>query len=667
MTVTQQPGNSPQGNSPQGNPPLSNPPLDHGSYQVTVGHLLELLRIYSPRGWTERVAEDHFRSIGQPFDASQIARPETIVFVEEMVASVIGADATRAVMHAYLTDGYMHIRDVLAIVNGTRYFFHFSQNLLRASIENLEQGISVIDKDLRLIVWNTRYVQMFEYPSDLVTEGRPIEDLIRYNARNGECGLGEIEELVDRRLEHLRHQQPHYFERHRTDGRVIAMHGNPLPGGGYVTSFTDVTAHKNLVRALKESNENLEVRVAERTRELTSLNQALRNEIAARVRIEEDLRQAKIIADRASASKTKFLAAVSHDLMQPLNAAGLFASALGQQLQDEQQRELIDNIASSLDAADALLSSLLEASRLDAGAMKIEQSAFAVQPVLQTLARECDQIAQSRNLEFRLVPTRMSVFSHRQVLRRILQNFLSNALRYTKSGRVLLGARRRGDMVEFQVWDTGPGIPADKLDEIFREFHRLEQSDEILSHERGLGLGLAISDRMAKLLGHEIRVESWPGLGSMFSLWVPLAESADVPPEPDVTAWRQVGELTGNRVLCIDNDPAVLEAMAAILGGWQCTVLLAQDFDSALMQIAKHGVVDVMLVDYQLDNDIGTEVMDRLKKTLKKSIPGIVVSASNTPEVRNDAQRRGYLFLPKPLKPASLRAIMSSVLEQFDE
>lgn len=645
----------------------NNPPLDHASYRVTVGRLLELLRIYSPRGWTERFAEEHFQSINQPYDDNQIARPETIACVEELVASVIGVDATRAVMHAYLTDGYMHIRDVLGIVSGTRHFFHFSQDLLRASIENLEQGISVVDQELRLIVWNTRYVQMFEYPPDLVIEGRPIEDLIRYNAQNGECGPGEVEELVERRLEHLRQKQPHYFERYRTDGRVIAMHGNPLPGGGYVTSFTDVTAHKSLVRALTEANENLEVRVAGRTRELTSLNQALRNEIAARARIEEDLRHAKLIADRASASKTKFLAAVSHDLMQPLNAAGLFASALGQQLHDEQQRELIDNIVSSLNAADSLLSSLLEASRLDAGATKIEISAFAVEPILQTLARECDQIAQSRNLEFRLVPTRMSVVSHRQLLRRILQNFLSNALRYTKSGRVLLGARRRGEMVEFQVWDTGPGIPADKLDEIFREFHRLEQSDEILSHERGLGLGLAISDRMAKLLGHEIRVESWPGQGSMFSLWVPMADSTDVMPEPEVATWRQVGELTGKRVLCIDNDPAVLEAMAAILGGWHCTVLLAQDFDSALTQIAKRGVVDVMLVDYQLDHEIGTDVMDRLKKTLKKAIPGIVVTASNTPDVRADALSRGYLFLPKPLKPAALRAVMSSVLEPFEE
>jgi PAS domain S-box-containing protein len=648
-------------------PPQSSAPLDYSSYRITVGRLLDFLRIYSPRGWTERVAEEHFRTLGQVYDEASIALPQTIAFVEELVASVIGVDATRAVLHAYLQDGYMHIRDVLAIVNGTRYFFHFSQNLLRSSLDNLEQGISVVDKDLRLIVWNTRYVQMFEYPPELVAEGRSIEELIRYNAVNGECGPGEVEELVERRLEHLRKQQPHYFERHRSDGRVIAMHGNPIPGGGYVTSFTDVTAHKNLVNALKEANEHLEERVAERTRELTAVNAALRSEIAARVRIEEDLRLAKQSADRANEGKTKFLAAASHDLMQPLNAAGLFASALGQQLHDENQRTLIDNIVSSLDAAEALLSSLLEASRLDAGAMKIEKTAFSVDQMLETLARECDQIAQSRNLDFRVVLSRINVCSQKQMLRRILQNFLSNALRYTRAGRVLLGARRRGDFVELQVWDTGPGIPADKLDEIFQEFHRLERSDEILSHERGLGLGLAISDRMAKLLGHDIRVRSWPGAGSMFSVLVPIAAVADATPEPDVQAWRQVGELSGRRVLCVDNDPAVLEAMAAILGGWHCTVLLAQDFDSALTQIAQVGMADVMLVDYQLDEDLGTDLMDRLKKTLKKAIPGIVVSASNTPEVRHDTQRRGYLFLPKPLKPAALRAVMSSVLEQFEE
>lgn len=648
-------------------PQQSPAPLDYSSYRITVGRLLDFLRIYSPRGWTEKVAEEHFRTLGQPYDETSLALPQTIAFVEELVAGVIGIDATRSVLHAYLQDGYMHISEVLSIVSGTRYFFHFSQNLLRASLENLEQGISVVDKDLRLIVWNTRYVQMFEYPSELVAEGRPIEQLIRYNAEHGECGPGEVEELVERRLLHLRQQKPHYFERYRSDGKVIAMHGNPLPGGGYVTSFTDVTAHKNLVKALQEANEHLEERVAERTRELMAANEALRSEIAARVRIEEDLRLAKQAADRANVGKTKFLAAASHDLMQPLNAAGLFASALGQQLQDENQRVLIDNIVSSLDAAETFLSSMLEASRLDAGAVKIEKSALSLEQLLETLARECDQIAQSRNLDFRVVSSRLNVCSHKQMLRRILQNFLSNALRYTRAGRVLLGARRRGTSVELQVWDSGPGIPSDKLEEIFQEFHRLERSDEILSHERGIGLGLAISDRMAKLLGHEIRVRSWPGKGSMFSVLVPVAADAQVMPEPDVQAWRQVGELSGRRVLCVDNDPSVLEAMAAILGGWHCTVLLAQDFDSALRQIAQVGLADVMLVDYQLDGDVGTELMDRLKKTLKKSIPGIVVSASNTPEVRNDTQRRGYLFLPKPLKPAALRAIMSSVLEQFEE
>jgi|GEM_PF-1227587 len=293
---------------------------------------------------------------------------------------------------------------------------------LSRSLEHLPQGVVIIDAQLRLVAWNSRYLEIFRFPPDLIRIGRPIEDVFRYNARRGLLGPGPVEAAIQRRLDHLRSGRPHMRESEKDDGTVLEIRGNPLPDGGFVTSYADITSYKNAARELRSLADALEHRVAKRTR---------------------DLAEAKREAENASRYKTRFVASAVHDLLQPLNAARMFVSALRGRLPDADARQLADHVDNALVAQDAILNSLLDISRLEAGTLKTQVRDFALGPLLQALAHEFGIVAEDRGLRLDYVPTRAAVRSDETLLRRILQNFLSNALRYTPRGRVLLGCPRR--------------------------------------------------------------------------------------------------------------------------------------------------------------------------------------------------------------------------------
>lgn len=583
---------------------------------------------------------------GKGFNPNQNADGEWIAHTERLLAGVLGASSTRAVVKAAIEGREMQLEDVVRIADEASEVLQFNRALLQGAIENITQGISVVDQSLKLVAWNRRYLELFNYPDGLISVGRPIADIIRYNAERGLCGPGEAEVHVARRLHWMRQGRAHTSERLFPNGRVIELIGNPMPGGGFVMSFTDITAFREAEQALTEANEGLEQRVSERTQELSQLNVALT--------------EAKGTAEAANQSKTRFLAAVSHDLMQPLNAARLFSAALSHQddgLSSEAQK-LVQHLDSSLRSAEDLISDLLDISRLENGKINPDRKPFAVNELFDTLGAEFKALAQEQGLIFRVRGSHLRIDSDIKLLRRILQNFLTNAFRYAK-GPVLLGVRRRGGELCLEVWDRGPGIPEDKQQVIFEEFKRLDSHQT--RAEKGLGLGLAIADGLCRVLGHTLRVRSWPGRGSVFSVSVPLARSQAVPASAAVELNGKL--LSGAQVLCIDNEDSILIGMNSLLSRWGCQVWTARNREECAALLNDGVRPQVALVDYHLDHgDTGTELMAWLRTHLGEPVPGVVISADGRPEMVAQVHAAGLDYLAKPVKPAALRALLSRYL-----
>jgi len=617
---------------------------------ATVGDLQELLERFFGAERTadlldEYAARGNTASPGGPRDA---ASPDLIRHTERLLAGALGASSARGVLSSMLRGRDMQLEDVIQLLDQTSHALQFSRELLQAALEHLSQGVSVVDRELQLVAWNRRYVELFEYPPGLVRVGRPIEELFRYNAQRGLLGAGDPEPLVQRRLDHMRAGTAYSHERELPGGTVVEIRGNPMPGGGFVTTYADISAHKHSERTLQDLAGTLEQRVRARTEELSRLN--------------AELAGAKGEAERANAAKTRFLASASHDLVQPISAAKLFLAAFDRRGKSDVMVTLVQNVENALASAEKLLAGLLDISLLDAGAQPVHKRDVPLAQVLEPLAAEFTALAQERGLAFRFAPTRAVARTDPALLRRVLQNFLSNALRYTARGAVLLGVRRTGAALRVEVWDTGPGIPADRHAEIFEEFRRLAPRE---GAERGLGLGLAIADRISRLLAHRISVRSRPGRGSVFAITVPRGDPQAVR-APTTRQPRTVSYEGSPLVLCLENEPSVLAGMEALLASWGCRVIAATGPDEARARCEAVGQLpDVAIVDFHLDGAAsGIDVLEQLKRAWKVEVPGIVVTADHTPAARAAAAAQGYGFLQKPIKPAALRAILNRLVLQ---
>ena len=621
---------------------------------VAVGELRLLAEKFIGEVSTEKAFAEFARRRHGELNASEKADAELVNFTERLLAGAIGASSAKLIISSILKKKKdLPIEDVFSIVDEASQALHFSQELLTHTIEHIDQGISVVDENLCVVAWNSRYLELYHYPKGFIHVGRPIEDVIRFNARAGECGPGEVEEHVRKRLNYMRDGTEHSYLRYRKDGTVLQIQGKPMPGGGFVTSFTDITEHKKNEKELRVINENLEQIVEGRTHELSKLN--------------DELSSVNVELEQAIQSKVKFLAAVNHDVMQPLNAARLFTSALSQSADDSEG--LVKRINSSLRSAEEIIHTLLDVSKLDSGTVSAKPATFRVSDVLETLSNEFTVIAAEKNITLKTIACSARVHTDAHLLRRVLQNFIANALRYTPwGGRVTVGCRRRQagtteESLEIQVLDTGVGMQQSDLETIFEEFKRLDNQQD--DQGKGVGLGLAIAQRIARILELEIDVRSTLDKGSMFSIRVPVSHEKQATVIPSTAIRPGPVQLSGTslnmQVLCIDNDPDIIDGMRALLQSWGCSVHGVSSLDRALFNISEYQYrPDILLVDYHLDNDVmGTDVMDTLREKLGMDIPGVLITADISEAVRELALERGYKYLSKPVNPGRLRNIIS--------
>ena len=608
---------------------------------VTVDELTTTIARYlgeeRTRSAFESFAATHRISLG----AMDEADFRLVRYAEHILASAIGGASSRLVLSLLLRKRTVSTKAALKLLDDANAAIQYNREILQTALDHVRQGIAVFDKDMQLICWNRQFGEILDLPPSLIRVGIGLADILRFNNRRSHVAPERIEDFVQAQIERYAFGNAPFLERFAEDV-VIEVRANRMPDGGIVTTFTDITASVEAAEALERSNETLERRVRERTEELTLLNAALA--------------RAKGEADAANISKTKFLAAASHDILQPLNAARLYVTSLIERQGGRDDRRLIDNIDASLEAVEEIFGALLDMSRLDTGAMRPEFASFRIDDLMRQIELEFSPLAAAKGIELKYVSCSLVVRSDRRLLRRLVQNLVSNAIKYTPAGRVLIGCRRRGERLRIDVYDTGVGIPESQRRDIFIEFRRLEQGARIA---RGLGLGLSIVERVARVLGSAIELNSTAAGGSHFAVAVPLSNAAPVELPARDASRIDPSQLAGTTALCIDNEPSVLDGMETLLQGWGCAVIKAPDLDIALAAIEENGVMpNGLLVDYHLDRGNGIEAIIALRAHCG-DLPAILLTADRSPVVREQARAQGIQVLHKPIKPAALRALLA--------
>jgi signal transduction histidine kinase/CheY-like chemotaxis protein len=507
--------------------------------------------------------------------------------------------------------------------------------LIRATLDHVGQGIAIFDAGNRLVGWNERLRQLFLLPMRLLRVGTGFTGL----ASHLRTALMPEDAPAFARLAawvNTRDGRPPLDLQFTTrNGIRLDAFGQEMPDRGFVVSFTDVTAEREARLALLAANEGLEQRVLERTL-------ALENALAQ--------------AERANASKSRFVAAVSHDLLQPLSAAKLFLAALDSAASPDEVTLTVNRARSAFESVESILGALLDISRLDSGAAGITPATFPLDGLLTRLGDEFRELARQQGLDLRVVPSSLVVRSDASYLRRVVQNLIANAVRYTPSGKVLVGVRRAGGAARIEIWDTGPGIPADDREAVFHEFHRLANGHSA----GGMGLGLAIVERACALLDHPLELISEEGRGTGFRITVPLAGERHARVDRSAPETMLPQEVEGVVALVVENDSTVRTALVGLLETWGVSALDAAGPEDALGLLADLGIApDVIVADYHLHDDHdGLQVIAALRARYGV-IPAVLVTADRSRRLADRCAALGIPLLNKPVEPARLRAVLA--------
>ena len=619
---------------------------------IRVGDLIGLVSRYLGAERAQRSFADWGARRDVVLEASALADTGLVRETERLLASAIGAPSARLVTALTLERRNLGADVAMDLLDDASAAVQHSRDILQSTLENVRQGISVFDRDLKLAFWNRHFRELLDLPPELTRVGVTLQEIIRFNALQRGHGSCRIDDVVAEELEQFVGAGDSVFQRQNSDGTVLDIRTNPLPAGGYVTTYSDITAHVQATAELAAANERLEERVRERTAALTQLN--------------TELTKATIAAEDANRGKTRFLAAASHDLLQPLNAARLYVSSLIERqaraaVQDPLASDIARKVDASLMSVEELLGTLLDFSRLDAGALTPERRHFRLDELLDALKIEFAPLAERKGLDLRIEPTTLAVESDRRLLHRLLQNLLSNAIRYTSQGMVSMSAGSDGAHVVIHVADTGSGIPPEKHALMFQEFQHFSRGS---SAEHGLGLGLSIVDRIGRMLDHPVTFRSELGRGTAFVVRVPKGQARAVRRRADIGRPRTLPALVDTVVLCVDNDTTVLDGMKTLLEGWACRVLLATNADQAAdLARAERRHPDLLLVDYHLGSSVdGVQLIERLRGAYAAKLSAVLVTADRSEAVKALAIEHGLPVLNKPIKPAALRALMMRLL-----
>ena len=575
---------------------------------------------------------------------SGYASPKLLNTIENELASQIGNVSARILLSAIAEKKDVALAELVELVEEANQTFHFNHEVLQSSVENIQQGISVLDSNLTLLAWNQRYIELFAYPNGFIQVGMSIHELLLFNAKRGLFGeLGDIEQEIEKRIDYMRTGSRYKYVREQENGQVIEVNGSPLPGGGFVTTYSDITDYINIQQELQQAKQHLESRVEQRTQELQSANLALD--------------EARREAEQANESKTKFLAAAGHDLMQPFNAASLFAALLKEKAPNQELSDMSQSLIQSLNSAEELLTALLDMTKLDSGILSVNKQAFAIDELLRPLVHEFSILAKQKGLKLAYLPCSLTVFSDKKLLRRVVQNLISNAIRYTHQGRILVAVKRHNNDCKIRIIDTGSGIAKDQQQEIFKEFKQLDGQH----NAQGLGLGLTIVERISGLLQHPITLHSVINKGSCFEIMVTTCRGTNKISKPATELPVDNAHLLNNKIiLVVENEAHTLEAIYQLFSSWGATVYAAKDAQSANSLCPTRPAL--LFLDYHLDQGLtGVQAAQQIREHWGSAIPGILSSADRSEQTRKEAIDTKLHYLPKPIKTAALKRLIKQL------
>ena len=610
-------------------------------------------------------SSQHLKSTERPL--SDMARELENSLGRDGVASVVlGLDGDRwyqlIAQYTETKNILILLTEITAIVRRNRSekktLIDRQADYLQAIFQHMSSGMCTFSADGQVMMHNPQFQKILNVPDRILSRGISLSELFSYMADQNLIRSDDAPKYTRWRDE----LDKKGWTRRRVsygDGRVVEIHANLLPDGGFVVELMDVTLEAR-------TTETLENRVAERTAELTRANDRLTNEYEEKARVEEQLRVAIERAEAAVSSKTRFLAAASHDLLQPINAAKLLLSTLQSLTRGGDLERIVERLEGSFSSAEQLLHSLLDISRLESAEPdQVSLVVVNLGEIMESVFADQALVAEQKQVALYMVSSSVHVRSDPVYLLRSLQNLVVNAIQYTEpGGRVLFGCRRAGDKVLLQVWDTGIGIETRDQGRILEEFTRAEN----VPVGTGMGLGLSVVDRACRLLGHGLSIRSDPGRGSVFSIEMKMVEGLALPREPEPPEMREDETPINYVILVVENNRDVLYGTTTWLEQRGARVLPARNAEDALTLVKEFGrPPDVIMADYELDfGETGLRVIQAIREETRTHVPAFLVTADRRDVLRQDANRCDVSTMIKPLKLSRLRPFIHWKVSQSE-